>query len=150
MESVAQGKAGASESGAAREDSIKQEGCTERGTSMVRELTCIGCPLGCRLRAYLSEKGVEKVEGNTCPRGEAYAREELTAPKRMVSTTVRMADGGMLPVRTAAPIPKGKVMDCVRQLGGVRVSGPVEMGQIIVADVAGTGVNLVAADERGA
>ena len=112
----------------------------------IRELTCIGCPMGCQLRATLEDGVVTAVTGNTCPRGDAYARKEVTAPTRIVTSTVRVT-GGTLPavsVKTAGDIPKGKIFDCVRALKDVAVPAPVSIGQVIVPDVAGTGVAIVA------
>ena len=63
-----------------------------------RELICIGCPMGCPLTVTLDGGAVVIVQGNTCPRGDAYARKEVTAPTRIVTTTVRVT-GGTLPVR---------------------------------------------------
>ena len=112
-----------------------------------RTLTCIGCPLGCQITVELEDGCVKRVTGNTCPRGDAYARKEVTAPARIVTTTVRVS-GGEIPVvsvKTAGEIPKGKIYDCVRALKGISVPAPVHIGQVILADVAGTGVNIVAA-----
>ncbi len=112
-----------------------------------RTLTCIGCPLGCQITVELENGSVKNVTGNTCPRGDAYARKEVTAPARIVTTTVRV-NGGEIPVvsvKTAGEIPKGKIYDCVRALKGIEVPAPVSIGQVILADVAGTGVNIVAA-----
>ena len=111
-----------------------------------RELTCIGCPLGCALTVTLENGAVQSVQGNTCPRGDAYARKEVTAPTRIVTSTVKVT-GGTLPavsVKTAGDIPKGKIFDCVRALKDVAVPAPVRIGQVIVPDVADTGVAIVA------
>ena len=72
-----------------------------------KKLICIGCPLGCELCAVLERGEVISVTGNTCKRGDAYARKELVSPERTVTSTVKMSDGRMLPVRrepTATPI----------------------------------------------
>ena len=110
------------------------------------ELTCIGCPMGCPLIVTMEDGAVTSVTGNTCPRGDAYARKEVTAPTRIVTSTVKVT-GGTLPavsVKTAGDIPKGKIFDCVRALKDVAVPAPVSIGQVIVPDVAGTGVAVVA------
>ena len=110
------------------------------------ELTCIGCPMGCPLIVTMEDGAVVSVTGNTCPRGDAYARKEVTAPTRIVTSTVKVT-GGTLPavsVKTAGDIPKGKIFDCVRALKDVAVPAPVVIGQVIVPDVAGTGVAIVA------
>lgn len=111
-----------------------------------RELTCIGCPLGCTVQVTLENGAVVSVTGNTCPRGDAYARKEVTAPTRIVTTTVPVR-GGVLPavsVKTAGDIPKNKIFDCVRALKTVTADAPVAIGQVILADAAGTGVDVIA------
>lgn len=111
-----------------------------------RELTCIGCPLGCPLVVTMENGAALSVTGNTCPRGDAYARKEVTAPSRIVTTTVPV-HGGVLAavsVKTAGEIPKEKIFDCVRALKTVTVEAPVTIGQVVLADAAGTGVDVVA------
>ncbi len=111
-----------------------------------RSLTCIGCPLGCQITVELEEGAVLSVAGNTCPRGEAYARKEVTAPARIVTSTVRVRGGELaaVSVKTEKEIPKEKIFDCVRALRNVEVDAPVKMGQVLLTDAAGTGVNIVA------
>lgn len=113
-----------------------------------RELTCIGCPMGCLLEARLEGNRILSVSGNTCRRGEVYAQKELTNPTRIVTTTVRTRDGGVIPVKTAADIPKGSIMDCMRELKSLTVEGSIQIGQVILEDVAGTGVDVVATASR--
>lgn len=115
-----------------------------------RNLTCIGCPMGCQLTAELAGGEVVSVRGNTCARGEAYARKECVHPARTVTGTVR-CEGGVLPVvsvRTADEVPKEKVFDVARALGAVTVRAPLHIGDVVLADAAGTGVAAVA-DEEG-
>ena len=114
-----------------------------------KKLICIGCPLGCELCAVLEGGEVISVTGNTCKRGDAYARKELVSPERTVTSTVKMSDGRMLPVRTKTDIPKAKVLECVRELKHVVVEAPVETGQIIVQDIAGTNVPVIATKKMG-
>ncbi len=111
-----------------------------------RHLTCIGCPLGCQITVKLEGDTVVSVTGNTCPRGDAYARKEVTAPARIVTSTVRVKGGTipMVSVKTAGEIPKGKIFDCVKALKNVEVAAPVKIGQVVLTDVAGTGVDIVA------
>ena len=109
-------------------------------------LICIGCPLGCPLTVEMEGNEVKSVAGNTCPRGDAYAKKELTNPTRIVTSTVRVS-GGKLPmvsVKTESDIPKGKIFDCVKALKEVEVTAPVKIGDVIVENVAGTGVNIIA------
>ncbi|MCD7806626.1 MAG: DUF1667 domain-containing protein [Lachnospiraceae bacterium] len=110
-----------------------------------KTLTCIVCPMGCSIKVQLQGKEVLSVQGNTCPRGEAYARAEVTNPTRTVTTTVRVKDGKeMLSVKTAAPIPKEKIMDCILELKEISVNSPVSIGDVVLENVAGTGIPVVA------
>lgn len=109
-------------------------------------LICIGCPLGCPLTVEMEGQTVLSVSGNTCKNGEKYARKEVTNPTRIVTSTVRVT-GGMLnvvSVKTASDIPKAKMIDCVQALKAVQVSAPVTMGQVLLSDIAGTGVAVIA------
>ncbi|MBQ7886925.1 MAG: DUF1667 domain-containing protein [Clostridia bacterium] len=109
-------------------------------------LICIGCPLGCPLTVEMEGNEVKSVSGNTCPRGDAYAKKELTNPTRIVTSTVRVAGGklAMVSVKTQSDIPKGKIFECVKALKDVEVTAPVKIGDVIVENVAGTGVNVIA------
>lgn len=115
-----------------------------KGVRPVPEVTCIVCPTGCRIRV---ETGGNEplVSGHACPRGLRYAVDEVTAPKRVL-TAVVPADGRrkMLPVRSASPIPKGSLFAAMAEVAGITVTPPVRMGQVVKADLAGTGVALVA------
>lgn len=111
------------------------------------ELTCIGCPLGCPLTVALEGNEVTNVTGNTCPKGAIYAKKEVTNPTRIVTSTVRVCGGSspMVNVKTASDIPKGKIFECVEALKDVVVTAPVKIGDVVLADVAGTGVDIIAA-----
>ena len=110
-----------------------------------RILTCIGCPLGCTLTAVPAADGFD-ISGYTCKRGLEYAQKELTRPERTVTSTVRVTGGtlGMVSVKTSADIPKGKIFDCVKELQAIDVPAPVAIGQVIIENVAGTGISVVA------
>lgn len=120
-----------------------------RGTSMTtpdRELICIRCPLGCMVSVFLDASGnVARVEGNTCARGEKYAIEEVTCPMRTVTALVDVAASPMpVSVKTAAPIPKALIGECLRQLKSIELTVPVHIGDVVVQDICGTGVEVVA------
>ncbi len=111
-----------------------------------REFICIGCPLGCPLSVTLENGEVTSVTGNTCPRGDAYARKEVTNPTRIVTSTVRV-DGGiyaMVSCKTASDIPKNKIFAITEELKTVCVKAPVAIGDVLLENVAGTGVNIIA------
>ena len=111
-----------------------------------RKLICIGCPMGCPLTVEIDGGEVVSVTGNTCKRGDVYARKEVTNPSRIVTSTVRVIGGDhdMVSVKTKEDIPKGKIFECVKALKGVSVQAPVHIGDVILEDVAGTGVPIVA------
>ncbi len=115
-----------------------------------RELVCISCPMGCRMTVTLSGGEVSDIKGNTCPRGEAYAKDECVAPKRVVTALARVDGTNVpLPVKTASPIPKEKMFACMSEISKAIVYSPVGIGDVIVKDVCGTGVDVVAtADVR--
>lgn len=110
-----------------------------------RNLTCIGCPMGCPLTVEMTDSGI-KVTGNTCKRGETYGKKEVTAPERSVTSTVRVL-GGAAPVvscRTERDIPKEKIFACMEAIKAACAAAPIAIGDVLVADAAGTGVNVIA------
>ena len=112
-----------------------------------QNLTCIGCPLGCSISVSLSNNGeVSKITGNTCKKGEEYARKEVTNPSRVVTSIVKINNGdvNMVSVKTAEDIPKGKIFDCMEALKKVTVTAPVQIGEVIIKNVCGTGVDVIA------
>ena len=113
----------------------------------IRELICINCPMGCPLSVTLEDGVVTAVAGNTCPRGDTYGRKEVTNPTRIVTTTVPVVGSAterMVSVTTATDVPKGKMFDVVQALADVTATAPVRIGDVILADIAGTGVDVVA------
>ena len=114
-----------------------------------RNLICINCPMGCPLTVTLNDAGeVVSVTGNTCPRGDAYGRKEVTNPTRIVTSSLPVSGASsgmaMVSVKTASDIPKGKIFDVVRDIKGIVVSAPVHIGDVVKADVARTGVDMIA------
>ncbi len=111
-----------------------------------RELICIGCPMGCPLTVELEGSEIISVTGYTCKRGDVYARKEVTNPTRIVTSTVKVENGtaDMVSVKTREDIPKDKIFDCVKALKGVTVKAPIHIGDVILSNVAGTGVDIVA------
>lgn len=110
------------------------------------KLTCIACPMGCPLSVEMDGDKVVNVTGNTCPRGKVYGEKEVTNPTRIVTSTVRVSGGEsvMVSVKTKEDIPKGKIFDIVKALKDVEIPAPVKIGDVVIADVAGTGVDIVA------
>lgn len=111
----------------------------------VSEYTCIVCPLSCRLRVE-EKDGQLLISGNTCKRGLDFGRAEHTAPTRMLTSTVRI-DGALfprLPVMGTAEVPKARLRECLAEVYRTQVSAPVRCGEVVVANVCGTGVDIVA------
>ena len=114
---------------------------------MKRNLICISCPIGCPIEVELNDAGeVVNVTGNTCPRGAAYARTEVTHPVRSLTSSVKVEGGvhPVVPVKTSAPIPKEKMFDCMQVINGVTLQAPVAIGDVVVKDICGLGVDIVA------
>lgn len=111
-----------------------------------RELICIQCPLGCPITVTLQEGEVTQVEGNSCKRGEIYVKKEVTNPTRTVTSTVKVLDGErpVVAVKTKTDIPKEKIFACMEEINRAEVSAPVRIGDVILEDVCGTGVSVVA------
>lgn len=113
------------------------------------EMVCISCPIGCRLSLYVDRSDGEEeitVTGNRCSRGEIYAREEYLAPKRIVTATVRTSSSRQprLPVRTDAPLPKEHIDELLRRVYELRLPAPIARGEVLIDDIAGSGVKLIA------
>ena len=112
----------------------------------VKNIICINCPLGCPLTVEVEDGKVVSVAGNTCKRGETYAVKEITNPSRTVTSTVRVKGGErpVVAVRTKSDIPKEKIFACMEAINAVELTAPVKIGDVVIADVCGTGVDVVA------
>ena len=109
----------------------------------MKTLTCIVCPKGCTL-AVDADKG--EVTGQGCTRGRDYGLAEVTNPTRVLTTTVAIENAihPRLPVKTSQPIPKGKLLEAMSVIDTLRVSSPVQLGDVIISDFLNTGADLVA------
>lgn len=114
----------------------------------MKQLTCIVCPNGCRISVELKD-GEYAFSGNKCVRGIEYAKAELTEPMRSVTTTVRTAFKYMpaLPVRTKGEIPKQLIPEVIHVLASVVVTKELGIGETVVADILGTGCDVIAASD---
>ncbi len=111
------------------------------------ELTCIVCPLGCKISVSQEDDGsIIGIKGYNCKRGLSYAQTECLNPERVITTTVRTKDGQMplVPVKTDKPVPKMLIMKCMRIINEIEVKAPVKVGDTILEDILETGANLVA------
>ena len=106
---------------------------------MLREFTCIICPNGCEIEADIEDGKLLSIEGATCPRGEAYVRQELTDPQRNIATSV-LVKNGVLPlasVRLTSPVPKERIFDVMAEVRKVTVEAPVQAGTVVIKGILG-------------
>lgn len=110
---------------------------------MIKEMVCIVCPIGCHLEVNTQTLNVT---GNACPKGDKYGKEELTDPRRVITSTVRIKGGsyGRIPVKTNGSIPKDLNFKCMKELAKVELIAPVKVGDIVIQNLLDTGVDVVA------
>ncbi len=114
---------------------------------MLKHITCTVCPLSCDVKLELSAQGeILSLTGNKCARGKVYATKEHSNPERTLTTIVKVEGGvhPVLPVRTNQPIPKDKVKEGMLLTAKISAQAPITMGDVIVKDFMGLGVDLVA------
>ena len=113
---------------------------------MRSKITCIICPLGCSLIIEHSDGAIDSIEGFLCKKGKDYAFEELLNPVRTLTTTIMVKDGiiPLVSVKTSKPIPKGKLFEVMDAVSGIEVSAPVKIGDVMVENVLGLDVDMIA------
>lgn len=109
-------------------------------------ITCISCPVGCELTVEGDGENIVSIEGAACKRGEQYAKAEYTHPERILTSLVRVtgADVPLAPIRSNKPVPKNMLFQCMDVIRGVSLPKPVHAGDVVVADICGTGADMVA------
>lgn len=114
---------------------------------MKKTVICTTCPSGCEMEAIFTDETDLTVTGNRCPRGKAYCANECFDPKRMFTASVKIegCTRAMMPVRSEAAVPKDKLMECAEAVHKITLTAPVESHEVIIKNVAGTGVDIVAA-----
>ncbi len=112
----------------------------------MREVICIVCPKGCHLRIEETANGDYNVSGASCERGIEYGINEVTNPVRVLTSTVKVEGGSLVrcPVRTDGSIPKSKIFECMEEINNVTAKAPVTVGDVLIEDIAGTGIALIA------
>ena len=113
---------------------------------MTKEVICIMCPLGCRIKVQVEGKDIQGVEGEGCKKGVKYAQQELTFPGRILTTTVATDSPKMplLPVRSNKALPKEKLIECMKQISKHSVTGSVKLGQAVIENILGLGADIIA------
>ena len=111
-----------------------------------KEITCIVCPIGCKILVRAVENQFELLKGNKCKKGIDYARNEALDPRRMLTSSVLVENGEwpLVSVKSSRPIPKDKVFSVLKKIRKTRVNAPVKSGQIIIKNVVDTKINIVA------
>ncbi|SFH93855.1 CxxC motif-containing protein [Tindallia magadiensis] len=110
-----------------------------------REITCIACPMGCKLEITMDEN-TYVIEGYKCKKGLEYGEQELKDPRRTITTTIAVKDGflPLIPVKTDRPLPKGKIFELMKEIDHCLITAPIKMGQTLLENFQDTGVNIVA------
>ena len=110
-----------------------------------KDIRCIVCPTGCLVHVE-NVNGELIIEGHSCNRGEEYAREEFVAPKRILTTTMRVENGflPLIPVRSDKPIPKDKLEDTLKQIARATIKAPIKMGEILIKNILELDINIIA------
>ncbi len=111
-----------------------------------KDIICIVCPVGCHLNVKGEDKEHLEVSGNQCPRGEKYGKKELSDPRRVIPTTVKIENARLsrLPVKTSEAVPKAMIFDIMKEIKKAKVKAPVKTGDVIIKDVLGTGADILA------
>lgn len=118
---------------------------------MSRIFTCIVCPNGCEITAEQQDSLAPRITGASCPRGEAYVRQELLDPRRTIATSV-LVRGGDMPlcsVRLTAPIPKARIFDAMACIRAVELTAPVAAGTVVIENILGLGSDVIATRDVG-
>lgn len=113
---------------------------------MKKKMICISCPQGCLLEVETDGSRVISLSGNKCLKGEVYAKQEIESPTRMLTSTVltKGLDLKLVPVRTSAPIPKGKIFEAMVEVRKIKLDHPVKADEVITPNFLGLGVDLIA------
>ena len=99
------------------------------------KLTCVECPIGCEIEVDIEGEKIVKINGNNCPRGKAYAENEIICPRRVLTSTVKSFNGKMISVKTDAPIKKSEIFNVMDKINLVIVERSVAIGEIIVKNI---------------
>jgi len=107
-----------------------------------QEFICIICPSSCTLKAYTKSDGTIKVDGALCPRGIEYAKQEITDPRRIVISVVKVKNGNLptVSIKTSKPVPKKCITAIMKATASIELEAPVEIGQVIIKDICGSDI----------
>ncbi len=117
---------------------------------ITRDLICVACPRGCPIKVTMNDSGeITEVTGNTCKRGDEYARAEVTHPERSLTPTVKVIGGSayVVPVKSSTAIPKELLFDAMKEVNAASITAPVHIGDVVIKNILGTGADIVATNE---
>ncbi len=110
-----------------------------------KEVTCIICPIGCKILVRMDGSKLEVLRGYKCKKGIEYARNETLDPRRMLTTSVLVKNGDwpLVSVKSSQPIPKEKLFFVLQKIQKAAVNAPVTLGEIVIKNVADTGIDII-------
>lgn len=116
---------------------------------MTKEIICTVCPTGCTIHVEGENRKIKQIEDFSCPRGKVYAENEFISPVRILTSTAKVKDAKtpLVAVRSKTPVPKDKLFDCMEEIRKLNLDAPVNRGDVLIADVCRTGVDIVASGE---
>ncbi|KYK29489.1 molybdopterin oxidoreductase [Thermoplasmatales archaeon SG8-52-1] len=111
-----------------------------------KQITCIVCPIGCKIFVKIDGKHFKICNGNKCVQGIDYAKSEALDPRRMLTSSVlvRNGDWPLVSVKSSKPVPKNKIFQVLKEIRKKKIEAPIKIGQIIIKDVANTKINIIA------
>ena len=109
-----------------------------------KKITCTICPRGCEIEVDVNDNQIADIRNAFCERGKDYAKNEVLDPRRILTTTVRIKNGPLLPVRSVSPLPKLMLKIAVKELNQIFVTAPINIGDVIVSNILGSGIDIVA------
>jgi len=111
-----------------------------------KEITCIVCPIGCKIFVRMDGTNIKKIDGYKCKKGIEYTRSEVLDPRRVLTSSILVVNGEwpLVSVKTSKPVPKNKIFDVLGIIKNTKVKAPVEIGQVIIKNVAKTEIDIIA------
>jgi len=111
-----------------------------------KEITCIVCPIGCKILVKKDGSNVKILDGNRCKRGLEYARSEALDPRRMLTSSILVLDGEwpLVSVKSTKPIPKKHIFSVLAEIKKTKVKAPVKLGQVLIKNVSNKDIDIVA------
>ena len=116
---------------------------------MTKDIICTVCPTGCTIHVEGENGKISKIEGFSCPRGKVYAENEFISPVRILTSTAKVkgAKTPLVAIRSKTPVPKDKLFDCMDEIRKLDLAAPVSRGDVLIKNICGTGVDIVATGE---